>query len=465
MMPMDLTIPPHSIEAEQSLIGALMLDNTAFDRIDSFDPADCYSDAHRVILGHIVKMLADGKPVDVLTVLESLTKSGDVERVGGLAYLGDIANNTPSAANIRRYAEIVREKAILRALIAAGGEIQTLALSADGASVDDRVNSAASRINAIAEGQIKASGPVSMGDAAAEAVAHLQEVMDGNIRRYSTGLLDLDRRLYSYAPGCFVIIAGRPGMGKTSLAMQAAERCAEDDLPGAVAVFSLEMPRKELMLRTISRKGDIPLTNVVSANMNETEWTNLSGVLAKATDSRMYIDDTPGLNIAQLRARCNVIRRKAGGLKLIVIDYLQLMAGDKKAENRTQEIGGISRGLKRLAKEFNVPVIALSQLSRKLEDRPNKRPHMADLRESGDIEQDADLILFVYRDEVYNPDSQDKGTAEIIIGKQRNGPSGEAARVSWAAPIATFKNLDLYAWAESRTEEPKPEKKQRRGFT
>ena len=464
MMPMDLTIPPHSIEAEQSLIGALMLDNTAFDRIDSFDPADCYSDAHRVILGHIVKMLADGKPVDVLTVLESLTKSGDVERVGGLAYLGDIANNTPSAANIRRYAEIVREKAILRALIAAGGEIQTLALSADGASVDDRVNSAASRINAIAEGQIKASGPVSMGDAAAEAVAHLQEVMDGNIRRYSTGLLDLDRRLYSYAPGCVVIVAGRPGMGKTSLAMQAAEYCADDDLPGAVAVFSLEMPRKELMLRTISRKARIPLTNVVSASMSDDEWSGLSKVLATANDSRMYIDDTPGLNVAQLRARCNVIRRKAGGLKLIVIDYLQLMAGDKKAENRTQEIGGISRGLKRLAKEFSVPVIALSQLSRKLEDRPNKRPHMADLRESGDIEQDADLILFVYRDEIYNPDSQDKGTAEIIIGKQRNGPSGEAARVSWEAQIATFQNLDLHAWHESRPEAPAPEKKSRRGF-
>lgn len=463
-MMLDDNIPSHSIEAEQSLIGALMLDNTAFDRIDSFDPADCYSDAHRVVLTHIVRMLADGKPVDVLTVLESLSKTGDVERVGGLAYLGDIANNTPSAANIRRYAEIVREKAIIRALVSAGAEIQTLAMTADGATVDDRVNAAASRINAIAEGQIKASGPVSMVDAASEAVAHLQSVMDGQIRRYQTGLIDLDHRLYSYAPGCVVIIAGRPGMGKTSLAMQAAELCADDDVSGAVAVFSLEMPRKELMLRTISRKGDIPLTNVVSANMTELEWTNLSGVLARATDSRMYIDDTPGLNIAQLRARCNVIRRKAGGIKLIVIDYMQLMSGDKKAENRTQEIGGISRGLKRLAKEFNVPVIALSQLSRKLEDRPNKRPHMADLRESGDIEQDADLILFVYRDEIYNPDSQDKGTAEIIIGKQRNGPSGESARVSWAAEIATFKNLDLHAWHESRAEAPVPEKKSRRGF-
>lgn len=464
MTALDIMLIPHSIKAEQSLIGALLLDNAAFDRIDQFDPADCYHDANRTILGHIVKMLADGRPVDVLTVLESLTRSGDADRVGGLAYLGEIANNTPSSSNIRRYAEIVREKAILRALIAAGGEIQSLALAADGASIDDRVNTAASRINAIAEGQIKTSGPASMQEAVAEAVAHLQSVSEGQVQRYETGLSDLDHRLYSYAPGCVVIVAGRPGMGKTALAMQAAEACADDDRPGAVAVFSLEMPRKELMLRTISRIGRIPLTNVVSASLNDAEWSGMSLAMSKMAKSKMYIDDTPAIGIPQLRARCNVIRRKAGGLKLIVIDYLQLMSGDKSAENRTQEIGGVSRGLKRIAKEFNVPVIALSQLSRKLEDRPNKRPHMADLRESGDIEQDADLILFVYRDEVYNPDSPDKGTAEIIIGKQRNGPAGDAARVSWNAPIASFQNLDLHAWAENRPDQPAPASKVRRGF-
>lgn len=464
MTDLDVMLIPHSIEAEQSLIGSLLLDNAAFDRIDQFDPADCYHDANRITLAHIVRMLTEGKPADVLTVLESLTRSGDAERVGGLAYLGGIANNTPSSANIRRYAEIVREKAILRALIAAGGEIQSLALAADGASIDDRVNTAASRINAIAEGQIKTSGPVAMDDAVVEAVSHLQSVADGQVRRYETGLSDLDHRLYSYSPGAVTIIAGRPGMGKTALAMQAAEHCADDDLPGAVAVFSLEMPRKELMLRTISRKSRIPLTNIVSATMNETEWSCFSASLPRISESRMYIDDTPAIGIAQLRARCNVIRRKAKGLKLIVVDYLQLMSGDKSAENRTQEIGGISRGLKRIAKEFNVPVIALSQLSRKLEDRPNKRPHMADLRESGDIEQDADLILFVYRDEVYNPDSPDKGTAEIIIGKQRNGPSGESARVSWNGPIASFQNLDLHAWAESRPDQPATTSKTRRGF-
>jgi replicative DNA helicase len=442
---------PHSQEAEQSLIGGLLLDPTSWDRIE-LDPAACYVDAHRIILAHIESLILASKTVDIVTVFESLERSGDSERVGGLAYLGELVSNTASAVNAHRYAEIIRERAVLRALIAAGADIQGMALAADGGTAEDRVSAAATRVATIAEGCIRGTGPAGMDTVVSEALEHLQQLADGDVKRYETGLTDLDRVLYSYSPGSLVLIAGRPGMGKTSLAMQCAEHCAQDGKQGAVAVFSMEMPRRELALRSISRIGRIPIAGLVEGNLSEDEWAMVTFATGVVSKMGMYIDETPALRLAQVRARCSVVRRKAGGLKLIVIDYLQLMRGD--GENRTQEIGGISRGLKALAKEMQCPVIALSQLNRKLEDRPNKRPHMSDLRESGDLEQDADLILFAYRDEVYNKDSDFAGTAEIIVGKQRMGPAGDEVRVAWVGKHASFENLSK-DWRAPEVERPK----------
>lgn len=464
MMRPDDFLPPHSREAEQSLIGGLLLDNRAFDRIAGrVEPGDCYDEAHRKILSAILLLLDSSKSADVVSVFEVLQRSGDAESVGGLAYLGELANNTPSSANILRYAEIVQERATLRGLLAAANDIHAIATATDGGSTAERVSAAADRIASVVESGVRTrTEPADIRDCLLEMLDEMESAREGReYRSYKTGLEDLDARLFDLVPGALVIVAGRPGMGKSSLALAIADTVSADDQPGAVAVFSLEMPKKQVTFRLVSRLTNIPLPDLMAAKgLTDEDYTRVTSATGILHARKLWIDETPGLRISDLRARCNMIRRKHG-LKLIVVDYLQLMTGN--GDNRTQEIGGISRGLKALAKEFGVPVVALSQLNRSLESRANRRPVMSDLRESGDIEQDADLILFCYRDEIYNPESADRGTAEIIIGKQRNGPTGDC-RVAWVGQSATFRDLNHSEYQAAQAQRSEQKKPQRRGF-
>ncbi len=441
----QLRIPPHSIEAEQSVLGGLLLDNAAFDRIaDIIGEGDFYRDEHKRIYRQISKLLERSKPVDVVTVAESLDLSGEGGETGGLAYLGELAANTPSAANIRRYAEIVRERAVLRQLVTAGDEIAGSALNPLGRDPKQLLDEAEAKVFAIAEGGFRhQSGFVHINPLLTQVVERIQELHDrdnpSDITGVPTGYHDLDSKTSGLQAGDLSIIAGRPSMGKTSLALNMAEYVAiEVGLP--VAVFSMEMGGTQLAMRMLSSVGKLDAHKVRTGRLNDDEWARLSFALGKMHEAPLYIDETPALNPIDLRARARRLHRQCGKLGLIVIDYLQLMSASGHGENRATEISEISRSLKSLAKELNVPVIALSQLNRSLEARPNKRPVMSDLRESGAIEQDADVIMFIYRDEVYNPDSPDKGSAEIIIGKQRNGPIG-MTRLTFVGEYTRFENF------------------------
>ncbi|MFZ5511708.1 MAG: replicative DNA helicase, partial [Pseudomonadota bacterium] len=400
-----LKLPPHSIEAEQSLIGGLLLDNNAWDRIaDLVGEADFYRDDHRRIFRHIAKLVELGKPADVITVFESLDKSNEAEQSGGLAYLGEIANNTPSAANIRRYAEIVRERAILRKLVTVGDEIAASALNPAGKDAKQLLDEAEAKVFEIAEaGSRKDQGFVAIQPLLGQVVDRIQELYDrdhpSDITGIPSGFHDLDRMLSGLQPGDMIIVAGRPSMGKTAFALNIAEGVAlEAGLP--VAIFSMEMPGTQLAMRFLSSVGKLDQHRVRTGRLNDDEWQRMTYALGKLHEASIHIDETPALNATELRARARRLYRQCGKLGLIVIDYLQLMSSVKEGENRATEISEISRAVKALAKELHVPVIALSQLSRNVEQRPNKRPVMSDLRESGAIEQDADVILFIYRDEV-----------------------------------------------------------------
>ena len=439
-----LRIPPHSIEAEQSVLGGLLLDNAAFDKIaDLVGEADFYRDEHRRIYRQIRKLLERGKPVDVVTVAESLDLAGEGGDTGGLDYLGELAANTPSAANIRRYAEIVRERAVLRQLVTAGDEIAGSALNPLGRDPKQLLDEAEARVFAIAEGGFRhQTGFVHINPLLTQVVERIQELHDrdnpSDITGLPTGYHDLDAKTSGLQAGDLLIIAGRPSMGKTSLALNMAEYVAvEVGLP--VAVFSMEMGGTQLAMRMLSSVGKLDAQRVRTGRLNDDEWSRLSFALGKMHEAPLYIDETAALNPIDLRARARRLHRQCGKLGLIVIDYLQLMSVSGHGENRATEISEISRSLKSLAKELSVPVIALSQLNRSLEQRPNKRPVMSDLRESGAIEQDADVIMFIYRDEVYNPDTPDKGSAEIIIGKQRNGPIG-MVRLTFVGEYTRFEN-------------------------
>lgn len=465
MIHADDYMPPHSQESEQGLIGAILLDNRAFDRIAGrVEPEDCFSDSHKVILQSIIRLLERGKSADVVTVFEDLQTRGESDRVGGLAYLGELANSCPGTSGIVRYAEVVQERATLRALMAAASGIHEIATSADGMTTTDRVSASAELIASVVESGVRTrSEPIQINDCILEVLECMETSQDGNeYRSYKTGIPDLDDKLYDLVPGALIIIAGRPGMGKSSLALAIADTVSADSQPGAVGIFSLEMPKKQITYRLVSRNSGVSLPRLMEAkHLTSNDYTAITAATGAMYARDLWIDDTPAIRITDLRARCNMIRRKKG-LKLIVVDYLQLMTGN--GDNRTQEIGGISRGLKALAKEFGVPVIALSQLNRSLEQRADKRPVMSDLRESGDIEQDADLIVFCYRDEVYHPDSQDRGTAELIIGKQRNGPTG-ICRAAWNGETATFRPLDMHAYMQAKADQPqKPAKPRVRGF-
>ena len=439
-----IKLPPHSLEAEQSLIGGVLLDNQAWERIaDLVSETDFYRDDHRRIYRHITKLIDQGRPADVVTVFESLEKNGEAEPAGGIAYLAEIANNTPSAANIRRYAEIVRERAILRKLVAVGDEIASSALSPSGKEAKALLDEAEAKVFQIAEaGARHASGFVSIQPILKQVVDRVQELYDrdnpSEVTGVPTGLVDLDEKTSGLQPSDMIIVAGRPAMGKTTFALNLAEHIAiEQRLP--VAIFSMEMPGTQLATRFISSVGRIDMQKIRSGRLTDDDWQRLTMAMGKLYDAPRFIDETPGLNPIDLRARARRLARQCGKLGLIVIDYLQLMSGTREGDNRASELSEISRSVKSLAKELNVPIMALSQLNRSLEQRPNKRPVMSDLRESGAIEQDADIIMFIYRDEVYNPDSPDKGTAELIIGKHRNGPTG-TVRLTFIGENTRFEN-------------------------
>jgi len=440
-----LKLPPHSLEAEQSLLGGLLLDNTAWDKIgDLVNEVDFYRDDHKRIFKHIARLIEMGKPADVVTVFESLQKSGEAEQAGGLAYLGEIANNTPSAANIRRYGEIVRERAILRALVTVGDEIAASALTPSGKDASTLLDEAEARVFEIAEqGARNQTGFVPIQPILGQLVDRIQELYDrdspAETTGVPTGLADLDDMTSGLHATDMIVVAGRPGMGKTTFALNVAEHIAvESKLP--VAIFSMEMPGTQLANRFISSVGRLDQSRLKTGKLTDDDWQRLTYALGKLHEAPIYIDETPGLNPIDLRARARRLHRQFGKLGLIVIDYLQLMTSLKQSDNRAAELSEISRSIKGLAKELKVPIMALSQLNRSLEQRPNKRPVMSDLRESGAIEQDADIIMFVYRDEIYNPDSADKGSAELIIGKHRNGPTG-TVRMTFIGEYTRFENF------------------------
>ncbi|MBS0349390.1 MAG: replicative DNA helicase [Proteobacteria bacterium] len=441
----SLRLPPHSIEAEQSLLGGLMIDNSVWERVgDIVNEADFYRDDHRRIFRHIAKLVEMGKPADVVTVFESLEKSGEAEHVGGLAYLGEIANSTPSAANVRRYGEIIRERAILRKLVSVGDDIAASALTPSGKDAKTLLDEAEAKVFEIAEaGARTVSGFQAIQPILGQVVDRIQELYDrdspAGITGVPTGLTDLDEKTSGLQPSDMIVLAARPGMGKTSLALNIAETVAvEAGLP--VAIFSMEMPGTQLATRFLSSVGRIDQHKIRTGKLNDDEWQRLTYALGRLHEAPIFIDETPGLNPTDLRARCRRLHRQCGRLGLIVIDYLQLMTSLKESDNRSAELSEISRSVKSLAKELHVPIIALSQLNRSLEQRPNKRPVASDLRESGAIEQDADIIMFIYRDEIYNPDSPDKGMAELIISKHRNGSTG-TIRMTFLGEFTRFENF------------------------
>lgn len=423
--------PPHSVEAEQSVLGGLLLDNAAWDRIgDVVVEGDFYRSDHRTIFRHIAQLIEHNKPADALTVAENLERSGQLAEVGGQAYIGALALNTPSAANIRRYAEIVRERSIMRNLATVGTAIADSAYTPSGKDAQILIDEAEALVFQIAEAGAKSKqGFIKIDPLLTETVERIDMLYSrenkNDIIGLATGFVDLDRMTSGLQPGELVVIAGRPSMGKTALAMNMAESAALESKK-AVAVFSMEMSGPQLAMRMIGSVGRVDQHQLRTGTFKEEDWPRLVDAVGKLNDAQLYIDDTAGLNALEVRSRARRLHRQCGGLSLIMIDYLQLMSGtaNSRDENRATEIAEISRSLKSLAKELKVPVIALSQLNRSVDSRQDKRPMMSDLRESGAIEQDADVILFIYRDEVYNPDSPRKGIAEIIVAKQRNGPVG-----------------------------------------
>ncbi len=442
-----LKLPPHSVEAEQSVLGGLLLENEALDKIaDILSAHDFYRYDHKLIFGHIAKLIEGNKPADIVTVAESLESTAELSSVGGIAYLGALAQNTPTAANIRRYAEIVRERAVMRKLVEIGSGIAESAYNPQGRDAQQLLDEAEAKIFQIAEGgkrstqgfqDIKVLLPQ-----VADRIDYLyQRENQGDVTGVPTGFTDLDERTSGFQPGDLIIVAGRPSMGKTAFSLNIAENVALDTkLP--VAVFSMEMGATQLATRMIGSVGRLDQHRMRNGNLEDEDWVRLTTALGKLNDAPIFIDEGAGLSSFDVRARARRLHRQCGKLGLIVVDYLQLMTGaaGRQSENRATEISEISRSLKSLAKELDVPVVALSQLNRGLEQRPDKRPVMSDLRESGAIEQDADVILFIYRDEVYNPDSPDKGTAEIIIAKQRNGPIGRV-RLTFIGQHTRFENF------------------------
>ncbi len=441
-----LRVPPHSNEAEQSVLGGLLIDNLAWDRAaDQITYSDFYRYEHREIFIAIATLMAASKPADVITVFEQLQSTGKADGCGGLSYLNALAQSVPSAANLRRYAEIVRERAVLRKLISASDEIATHAFNPQGRPVSQILDEAESRIFKIGEeGSRNRQGFIGIDKLVVQLIDRVNELAENGAEEVTgvrTGYYDLDRMTAGLQKGDLIVLAARPSMGKTAFALNIAESVAvREGLP--VLVFSMEMGASQLALRMVGSLGRIDQQHLRTGALRDDEWGRLTEAVDKLAKAQLYIDETPALNSTELRARSRRMARQFGKLGLIIVDYLQLMSGTNSSsnENRATEISEISRGLKALAKELQCPVIALSQLNRSVESRTDKRPMMSDLRESGAIEQDADVITFIYRDDYYNKESKEPGVAEIIIGKQRNGPVG-TIKLTFLKPLTRFDNL------------------------
>ena len=440
----QLRIPPHSIEAESSVLGGLLLDNTAWDRMgDAVGATDFYRYEHRLVFEVVQKLINETKPADVITVHEELQRQGKADEVGGLTYLNALAQYVPSAANIRRYAELVRERSILRKLVSASDEIATSAFNPQGKPVAKILDEAEGKIFKIGEeGSRMKQGFQAMDSLVVQLLDRVQEMADNpnDVTGVPTGFIDLDRMTAGLQAGDLVVLAARPSMGKTAFAINIAEHVAlNEGLP--VAVFSMEMGAAQLAVRIVGSIGRIDQGHLRTGKLTDEEWPRLTEAIERLRNVSLHIDETPGLTPSELRANARRLARQCGKLGLIVVDYLQLMSGSSSdGENRATELGEISRGLKALAKELQCPVIALSQLNRSVEQRTDKRPMMSDLRESGAIEQDADIIMFIYRDDYYNKDSREPGVAEIIIGKQRNGPTG-TVKLTFLKPLTRFESM------------------------
>jgi replicative DNA helicase len=441
----QLRIPPHSLEAESSVLGGLLLDNSAWDRVgDLVTDSDFYRYEHRLVFAAVAALINSSRPADVITVFEHLQSLGKADEVGGLAYLNSLAQYVPSASNIRRYGEIVRERAILRKLVTASDEIATTAFSPKGRPVAQILDEAEQKIFHIGEeGSRMKQGFQSMNSLVVELLDRVEEMSQNpnDITGVPTGFHDFDRMTSGMQPGDLIVLAARPSMGKTALAINIAENVAvQEGLP--VAVFSMEMGASQLAVRIVGSIGRIDQGHLRTGKLSDDEWPRLTEAIEKLRNVSLHIDETPGLTPSELRANARRLSRQCGKLGLIVVDYLQLMSGSSSdgSDNRATELGEISRGLKMLAKELQCPVIALSQLNRSVEQRTDKRPMMSDLRESGAIEQDADVIMFIYRDDYYNKDSKEPGVAEVIIGKQRNGPTG-TIKLAFLKPITKFESL------------------------
>jgi len=440
----SLRVPPHSIDAEQAVLGGLMLAPDALDKVaDRLAEQDFYRKDHRLIWRAINELATKGMPCDAVTLGDWFESNGLAEMVGGASYLIELANSTPSAANIAAYAEIVREKSVMRQLIDAGTSITEDGYRPEGKSVQEVLESAEQRVFHIAESGARGKkDSVSMREAVKDAFRLLTERYEnrGQLTGITTGFTDLDNLTSGLQPSDLIIVAARPSMGKTAFSVNIAESAAMRGKK-AVVIFSMEMSSSQLAFRLISSVGRVHQQHLRNGTLEEEDWPRVSNAIALLSEAKIFIDDTPGLSPVELRSRARRLHREHGGLGLIVIDYLQLMQVPGNKENRATEISEISRSLKGLAKELNVPVIALSQLNRSLETRTDKRPVMADLRESGAIEQDADVIVFIYRDEYYNKEnSPDKGLAEVIIGKQRNGPTG-SLKLRFFGEYTRFDNL------------------------
>lgn len=439
-----IKVPPHSLEAEQAVLGGLMLDSSKWDLVaESCAAADFYRHEHRLIFTAIERLAGEGDTLDVVTLAEWLERSGDLEAAGGLSYLGDLVEQTPGASNVKAYASIVRERAVVRRLIEVSGGIADSAYNPKGRTSAELLDEAERNVFQIAESHAReGSGPISINPILTKTIARIEELFEteGSLTGLTTGFRDLDEMTSGFQPSDLIIVAGRPSMGKTAFSMNLVEN-ALLHTGKPVLVFSMEMPADALIMRMLSSVGRIDQTRIRRGNLQEDDWPRLTSAVSLLKDKPLYIDDTAALSPTDLRSRARRVARECGGqLGMVMVDYLQLMRVPGSTEGRTAEISEISRSLKGLAKELDCPVVALSQLNRSLEQRPNKRPVNSDLRESGAIEQDADVIMFIYRDEVYNEDTPDKGIAEIIIGKQRNGPIG-SIRLAFLGNLTKFEDL------------------------
>lgn len=438
-----LKIPPHSIEAEQSVLGSMLISPDSWDKVtEILIESDFYNSSHQLIYRAIIRLLEKSLPVDLVTVSEDLEHHEQLDDAGGFAYIGELAKNTPSAANVTAYAEIIKEQAIRRELIAAANDISEASFNPEGRVSHDILDLAETKVFEIAEKRTTQSeGPQSLKQVLGSTIDRIDALAKAgaDITGVTTGYTDLDKMTSGLQRSDLIIVAARPSMGKTTFAMNLCENAMlSDDKP--VLVFSLEMPSEQIMMRMLASIGRVNQTSVRSAQLNDEDWVKLSDAMKlMAEKNNLFIDDSSGLTPMEVRTRARKIARDHGGISLIMVDYLQLMRAPQFADNRTLEIAEISRSLKALAKELECPVIALSQLNRGLEQRADKRPINSDLRESGSIEQDADLIMFIYRDEVYNENSPEKGVAEIIIGKQRNGPIG-SVRLTFQGQFSRFDN-------------------------